>query len=225
MYLTNYAHEGLQARARITFLKPLAFNDYVRIIGFTYSYGIHFTGTSPAELARSLTASINGPGENFFTVPNKTHSGLGFYYAVCEGNSLLVISTIPGAGGNQFPISTNAASKVVVPATFTGGHDKAQVLEAPADPLIVTGINEAKDAYNNPDLLLKNMYIQNLGVTPIKYAMNSTATALNFHGIIAAGSSIDDGTGAMMELVNTSAIVQVSLFSTGAFRASVVKFF
>ena len=221
----NYAAQGTQARAKITFLQPLAIGDWVQIMVYRYVFGTHFTGTSPTAMAESLTNAINGRGRSLHTVPNLLYTLHGLFYAVNLGASVEIISTIPGKGGNAYPITTNAASKITVPTAFSLGYDAALPIYIVENPLIIDGIGGvASDAYNNPDASLKTLYIQNLGISPIKYAINSVASATNFHGIIASGNVVDDGKGMVVNILYPSTTTQISLFSATNYRASVIKF-
>lgn len=221
----TYASNGLQARAKITFLKPFAVGDWVQIMVYRYVFGTHFTGTSPTAMAESLTNAINGIGRSLHTVPNRVYTLHGLFYAVNLGTEIEVISTVPGKGGNAFAVTTNVATKVTVPANFSLGYDAALPLYAVQSPVIIDGIGGvASDAYNDINATLKDLFIQNLGVSTIKYAINSVASATNFHGIIPPGLAIDDGQGVMVNILYPATITQVSLFSVDNFRANVIKF-
>ena len=68
------------------------------------------------------------------------------------------------------------------------------------------------------------IYIQNLGLTPVKYAFNHVASANNFHGVLAAGASLDDGTGAQVEVLGRLGVVTISLYGAATYRVSVNRY-
>ncbi len=66
--------------------------------------------------------------------------------------------------------------------------------------------------------------IQNCGIVPVKYLIDNNAlcTANNFHGVLAAGSAVDDGLGSVLQFNITGDRISVFVDS-GAVRVCVLE--
>lgn len=71
----------------------------------------------------------------------------------------------------------------------------------------------------------EKIFLQNLSITPVKYAFGQACSEDSFHGILAAGVAQDDGLGGNTLLdVRARGIVSISLFCGAAdIRVSVEK--
>lgn len=62
---------------------------------------------------------------------------------------------------------------------------------------------------------VRKLVLHNLGITALKYAINTDAKAGDFHGILAGGNVADDGLGSQVDL-SVDSVEYVSVFSPGA---------
>ena len=63
--------------------------------------------------------------------------------------------------------------------------------------------------------------IQNLGITPVYWLAGNSETAdniLNFHGVLAGGTALDDGLGSIQTF--TAVRERITIFSTGTVRVA-----
>jgi len=71
---------------------------------------------------------------------------------------------------------------------------------------------------------LGQVVIQNCGVAPIKYAFNTSASDVVFHGVLAACGTVDDGLGSLVSITDEASIVSISIYGAAAHRAAISKF-
>ena len=77
-----------------------------------------------------------------------------------------------------------------------------------------------RESPQNGRVLIRTL--QNTGTTPVLYALNSTASATNYHGILAAGLVVRDGLGSVVDLSNWRGTVSV-VTETGTSVVSVFE--
>ena len=59
-------------------------------------------------------------------------------------------------------------------------------------------------------------FLQNLGTSPVKYAVNTAASSGTFHGVLAGGNAVDDGLGSILDFSKVKGDVYV--YSDSTFR-------
>lgn len=92
---------------------------------------------------------------------------------------------------------------------------------------IVAADNAATEIFNRVTSTTDNrahkIQVQNCGTNAIKYRLNGTCSAAEFHGVLAAGTAEDDGLGGILNLNLDRGITTISLFHGAAYRAAVLK--
>jgi hypothetical protein len=90
----------------------------------------------------------------------------------------------------------------------------------------IGGAAAALEVYNeSTEPKAEKIFLQNLSITPVKYAFGQACSEGSFHGILAAGVAEDDGLGGNTLLdVKARGITSISLYCGGAaIRVSVEK--
>lgn len=121
---------------------------------------------------------------------------LAFFLGICVVLSLGAVTWVPGGGnyGTQNGATNSVSSPTIVSTTSN---------------TVALAANVTAGGYENVRLRL----IQNIGTVPVLYCLGGTASASNYHGVLAPGIAARDGLGSVLDLTSWKGSVSVAVES------------
>lgn len=177
--LPTYRPFGEPAFGVITVNSSRTVGDKVTINGTDFTLGTHFgLSAHDAEQAELLAGAING-GQQPFSV---TSTGIVRpYFAYFVGNSVVVVATAPGTGGNAITLAETGASFSVSGATLSGGTSNgAGSQDAGVAWTPVRAMKNSTDLSTISDLTVAPTSGQKIVLDDLLISVGGTAMTLTF---------------------------------------------